>query len=81
MSSEQDHYFLNDQRGLSLFKNLEVGGDPRFMIETHVAAVDRSLANDVLLDHTHKAKLKASLLTDDLLIELAMGLAAMKYEH
>ena len=38
----QDHYFLNDQRGLSLFKNLEVGADPRFMIETHVAAVDRA---------------------------------------
>ena len=37
----QDHYFPNDHRGLSLFKNLESADHPSFMIETQVAAVDR----------------------------------------
>ena len=36
----QDHYFLNGNRGLSLFKNIKSADTPRFMIETHVTAVD-----------------------------------------
>ncbi len=37
----QDRYFLNDHRGLSLFKHIVSADNPRFMIETQVAAVDR----------------------------------------
>ena len=36
----QDRYFLNGNRGLSLFKNIQSAGTPRFMFETHVTAVD-----------------------------------------
>ena len=54
-------------------------GDPRRLPRRiRVAAFDRSLSNDVLLDRTHKAKLKMSILADDLLIELAMSRATMK---
>ncbi len=38
----QDRYFLNDHRGLSLFKNIQSAANPRFMIETRVTAVDPS---------------------------------------
>jgi hypothetical protein len=36
----QDRYFLNDHRGLSLFKNMTPDDNPSFMIETHITAVD-----------------------------------------
>ena len=36
----QDRYFLNDHRGLSLFKNMTLADNPSFMIETHITAVD-----------------------------------------
>ncbi len=36
----QDHYFLNDHRGLSLFKNIQSADNPRFVIETRVTVVD-----------------------------------------
>jgi hypothetical protein len=36
----QDRYFLDDHRGLSLFKTIKSGVNPRFMVETHVTAVD-----------------------------------------
>ena len=37
---DQDRYFLNDHRGLSLFKNIRSADYPRFVMETHVTAVD-----------------------------------------
>ena len=40
LGPSQDRYFLNDHRGLSLFKTIESGVNPRFMIETHVTTVD-----------------------------------------
>ena len=36
----QDHYFLDGNRGLSLFKNIASADNPSFMIETHITAVD-----------------------------------------
>ena len=36
----QDRYFLDDHRGLSVFKTIKSAINPRFMIETHVTAVD-----------------------------------------
>ena len=36
----QDRYFLNDHRGLSLFKNIKSADNPRFMMETHITVVD-----------------------------------------
>ena len=36
----QDGYFLDDHRGLSLFKNIQTADNPRFMVWTHVTAVD-----------------------------------------
>ena len=36
----QDRYFLDDHRGLSLFKTLKSDLTPRFVIETRVTAVD-----------------------------------------
>ena len=36
----QDRYFLDDRRGLSLFKHVQSADNPRFMIETRVTAVD-----------------------------------------
>ena len=36
----QDRYFLDDHRGLSLFKNIQSLGGPSFMIETRVTTVD-----------------------------------------
>ena len=38
----QDRYFLDDRRGLSLFKTIDVAEFPRFMFETQVTAVDRA---------------------------------------
>ena len=36
----QDRYFLNDHRGLSLFKNIKSADNPRFMMWTHITVVD-----------------------------------------
>ncbi len=36
----QDHYFLNGNKGLSLFKNIESAENPSFMIEAHITVVD-----------------------------------------
>ena len=36
----QDRYFLNDHRGLSLFKNIASAVNPSFMIEAHITVVD-----------------------------------------
>ena len=36
----QDRYFLNDHRGLSLFKNIKSADNPRFRMETHITVVD-----------------------------------------
>ena len=36
----QDRYFLNDHRGLSLFKNIRSSDYRRFLMETHVTALD-----------------------------------------
>ncbi len=38
----QDRYFLDDRRGLSLFKTIDVAEFPRFVFETQVTAVDRA---------------------------------------
>ena len=36
----QDRYFLNDHRGLSLFKNIASADNPSFMFEAHITVVD-----------------------------------------
>ena len=36
----QDRYFLNDHRGLSLFKHIRSADNPRFMFEAHITVVD-----------------------------------------
>ena len=36
----QDRYFLDDHRGLSLFKNIASADNPSFMIEAHITVVD-----------------------------------------
>ena len=36
----QDRYFLNDHRGLSLFKNIKSADNPRFMMWTQITVVD-----------------------------------------
>ncbi len=41
LSPAQDRYFLDDHRGLSLFKAVRSAEYPRFMLETQVSARDR----------------------------------------
>ncbi len=36
----QDHYFLNGNKGLSLFKNIVSADNPSFMFEAHITVVD-----------------------------------------
>ena len=36
----QDRYFLDDQRGLSIFKHIASADNPSFMIEAHITVVD-----------------------------------------